>query len=160
MQVHQLKRVNEDQRQEMLRMIEAHARVQQAAAEMNRLRFTATRNILTADDIDSLSQQLSQIPKDFTDHGSPAVSSPVSHRSKRSRLAETPKLKTPRAPLSTVQNRINIVSTTARKSVKMAGETQSSTQDEEGSPIKKVASGDSEYGDLIPDEEGFSQFDM
>jgi hypothetical protein len=159
-QIRQLKRINDDQRQEMLKMIEAHARVQQAAAEMNRLRLTTTRNLLTAEDIDLLSQQLSQIPGDFVDHASPVVSSPVSHRSKRSRL-EYSMRKTPRTPLSALKNTDNATPQTISKQVKILGATKSCspTQSQE-SPIKKGVVSETEYGDFIPDEGGFSQFEI
>jgi len=159
-QIQQLKRINEDQRQEMLKMVEAHARLQQAAAEMNRLRLSTTRNLLSAADGDLLSQQLSQIAADLVDEGSLEVSSPVSHRSKRSRQEETPARKSPRAPLSALRNQENVTPLTMRKQVKMVNDPKSCspTQSQE-SPVKKMISG-SEYGDFIPDEGSFSQFDI
>jgi hypothetical protein len=60
-------------------MVEAHDRLQRAAAEMNNLRF---RTI--AGDVDGLSQALSQIP--FGD----VEDSPVGNKRKRSRGGETP----------------------------------------------------------------------
>lgn len=139
-------------------MVEAHDRLQRAAAEMNTLRFSTRRNL---SDVDLLSQQLSEIPADFS--GSPVVSSPVSHRSKRSRLGETPMTKIQRTPLTTLKSRGNLVPVAVQqtKDVEYSG---SVTQDEEEegreSPVKRIVPVSSEYGDLIPDEEGFSQFDI
>ena len=109
-QVHRLKQINEDQRQEMLQMVEAHDRLQRAAAEMNTLRFSTRRNLLDNPDVDMLSQQLSQIPADLSCGQSPVVSSPVSHRSKRSRVSNTPVTRRlPRVPLTALKNQVNIV---------------------------------------------------
>jgi len=127
---------------------------------MNRLRFTTSHNLLTAADIDPSSQPSSQIPHNPVDERLRMVSSPVSHRSKRIRLGLSP-IKTPRASLSPLQGRDNVSPLTVRKSVRLTDGSKSCspTQSEE-SPIKKVTSGQSEYGELIPDEGGFSQFDI
>ena len=162
-QVHRLKQINEDQQQEMLRMVEAHDRLQRAAAEMNTLRFSTTRNLLNNSDIDVLSQQLSQIPADLSCGQSPIISSPVSHRSKRSRVSDTPLTRgLQRVPLTALKNRVNIVPIAREQAEQDVRCSVSMTQDEEDevrqSPVKRAIG--SEYGDLIPDEEGFSQFDI
>jgi hypothetical protein len=140
-------------------MVEAHDRLQRAAAEMNTLRFSTRRNL---SDVDLLSQQLSEIPADLS--GSPLVSSPVSHRSKRSRLGETPATRIQRTPLTTLKNRVNRVPVTVQQTKKDVDYSGSVTQDEEEegrqSPVKRIVPISSEYGDLIPDEDGFSQFDI
>lgn len=140
-------------------MVEAHDRLQRAAAEMNTLRFSTRRNL---SDVDLLSQQLSEIPADLS--GSPVVSSPVSHRSKRSRLGETPMTKIQRTPLTTLKNRGNLAPVAVQQTKKDVEYSGSVTQDEEEegreSPVKRIVPISSEYGDLIPDEEGFSQFDI
>lgn len=141
----------------MIKMVEAHDRLQRAAAEMNTLRFS-TRNF---PDIDMLSQQLSQIPADLS--GSPIVSSPVSHRSKRSRSGDTPLTRRLRVPLTTLNNRVNVVTSGIENGTKDVEYSGSVTQDEEEvgrSPVKRIAPISSDYADLIPDEEGFSQFDI
>jgi hypothetical protein len=166
-QVQRLKNINEDQRKEMLSMVEAHDRLQRAAAEMNALR---TRNFLANPDIASLSQQLSQLPTDTAEQ-SDAASSPVSHRSKRSRVGETPlRRRSQRVPLSSLKNRTNV---SPIKETPLKGKVGkrvdeecmgSVTQSQEGVEDRHVPlkSGivDSEYGDLIVDEDGFSQFDI
>ena len=143
----------------MLRMVEAHTRLQQAVSEMNSFRFTATKNIHTTD-MDSLSQQLSQIPADLLDGQSPVVPSPDLRRSKRVRVEETPLRRIqPRLPLSALKNRSNVTPAPAKSSVKLPpGKelTCSPTQDEEEPARKRVSS---EYGDLIVDQD-FSQFDI
>jgi hypothetical protein len=149
----------------MLRMVEAHDRLQRAAAEMNTLRFSTTRNLLENPDIDMLSQQLSQIPANLSCAQSPIISSPVSHRSKRSRVGDTPLTRTQqRVPLTMLKNRVNVVPIALEREKKNVQYSGSMTQDEEDevreSPIKRATMIGSEYGDLIPDEEGFSQFDM
>jgi hypothetical protein len=63
----------------MIRMVEAHDRLQRAAAEMNTLRFKTIES-----DVDGLSQALSQLPAGEMEE------SPVAHKRKRSRGAETP----------------------------------------------------------------------
>lgn len=60
-------------------MVEAHDRLQRAAAEMNTLRFKTIES-----DVDGLSQALSQLPAGEVEE------SPVAHKRKRSRGAETP----------------------------------------------------------------------
>lgn len=146
----------------MLRMVEAHDRLQRAAAEMNTLRFSTTKNLFDNPDIETLSQQLSQIPADLSCGQSPIISSPVLHRSKRSRVSDTPS--TRRLPLTALKNRANIIPIALEQSRKDVQNPGSMTQDEEDeirqSPIKKAIVIGSEYGDLIPDDEGFSQFDI
>lgn len=78
-QISRLKNINEDQRNEMIRMVEAHDRLQRAAAEMNTLRF---RSIVS--DVDGLSQGLSQVPIEDVEE------SPMGNSRKRSRGGETP----------------------------------------------------------------------
>jgi len=140
-------------------MVEAHDRLQRAAAEMNTLRFSTRRNL---SDVDLLSQQLSEIPADLS--GSPVVSSPVSHRSKRSRLGETPATRRQRTPLAILKNQASLVPVAVQHSKKDVEYSGSVTQDEEEegrqSPAKQIVPVSSEYGDLIPDEDGFSQFDI
>ena len=63
----------------MIRMVEAHDRLQRAAAEMNTLRFRTINS-----NVDGLSQGLSQIP------GGDGDESPIGNRRKRSRGGETP----------------------------------------------------------------------
>jgi len=160
--------MNEDQRQEMLKMVEAHDRLQRAAAEMNTLRFSTTRSLLSNPDVDMLSQQFSQIPADLSGGQvqSPVVSSPVPHRSKRSRVGETPvSRRLQRIPLGALMNNGNnppMEPELGKKEVEFAS---SVTQDEEvdrghSSPLKATIAIGSEYGDLIPDEDGFSEFDI
>lgn len=60
-------------------MVEAHGRLQRAAAEMNTLRFKTIES-----DVDGLSQALSQLPTGDVEE------SPVANRKKRSRGGETP----------------------------------------------------------------------
>ena len=146
-------------------MVEAHERLQRAAAEMNTLRFSTTRNLLNNPDIDMLSQQLSQIPADLSCGQSPLISSPVSHRSKRSRVGDTPLTRRlQRVPLTALKNRVNVVPIALEQGKKDVQYSGSMTQDEEDearlSPVKKKIVIGSEYGDLITDEEGFSQFDI
>ena len=148
-------------------MVEAHDRLQRAAAEMNTLRFSTTRSLLSNKDVDMLSQQLSQIPADLSEGPpeSPVVSSPVSHRSKRSRLGETPVSRRLQSiPLAVLKNSVNITPAPSEpgKEVEFAS---SVTQDEEvqrrlSSPLKNMVPIGSEYGNLISDEEGFSEFDI
>lgn len=160
--------MNEDQRQEMLKMVEAHDRLQRAAAEMNTLRFSTTRSILSNPDVDMLSQQFSQIPADLSggQMQSPLGSSPVSHRSKRSRLGETPVSRMlQRIPLTALKNNGNTAPIEPKSGKKEVEFASSVTQDEEAdrrhsSPLKSAVAIGSEYGDLIPDEEGFSEFDI
>jgi hypothetical protein len=140
-------------------MVEAHSRLQQAVADMNSFRFTATRDLAAAD-IDSLSQQLSQIPASLERDPPGTISPSGTHRAKRTRVDDTPlRGVQQRVPLSTLKNSAN-TTPRPRKSVKLPPpETEltcSPTQDEE-SPRKLKSS---EYGDLLPDEEGFSQFDI
>jgi len=140
--------------------MEAQDRLQRAVAEMNTLRI-ATRNVLDNVDVDSLSQQLSQIPGDLSggqqQHG---MSSPVGHRAKRSRITETPSsLRLQRIPLAPMDSRTNMTPAKQQSSGKKL-RSSSVTQDEEpalSSRKKRVTIG-SEYGDLIGDGEGFSQF--
>jgi hypothetical protein len=150
----------------MLKMVDAHDRLQRAAAEMNTLR---ARSFLANSDPASLSQQFSQlVPPDIAEQ-SDIASSPVSHRSKRSRISETPlRRRSQRLPLSALKNQTNIspikVSPTKGKDLKMGEEilgsvTQSQEGDERHVPLKSGITG-SEYGDLFVDEDGFSQFDI
>ena len=139
-------------------MVEAHDRLQRAAAEMNTLR---TRSFLNDSDVEMLSQQLSQIPANFS--GTQSVVSPtVAHRSKRSRAADTTCTRT--TPLSPLKNRVN-VTPASLKHEKRIREISSSVTRDDGEYVSNIlvtkpdAIG-SEYGDLIPDEEGFSQFDI
>jgi hypothetical protein len=146
-------------------MVDAHDRLQRAAAEMNTLR---TRSFLANSDPTSLSQQFSQLPGDMAEQ-SDIVSSPVFHRSKRSRVSETPLRRSQRLPLAALKNQTNIspikVSPAKGKEVKMGEEIMGSvTQSQEGDeekhvPLKSGIVG-SEYGDLFVDEDGFSQFDI
>lgn len=143
-------------------MVGAHDRLQRVAAEMNSLRFSTARDLLNHSDVDILSQQLSQIPANLSGGQSSIISSPVSHRSKRCRVGDTPLTRRiPRTPLTALRNKVNVVPVTGKKSVEYSG---SVTQDEEDgdklSPLKKVVVIGGEYEDLIPDEEGFSQFDI
>src|SRR5277367_700172 len=162
-----MKQINEDQRQEMLKMVEAHDRLQRAAAEMNTLRFSTTRSFLNNPDIDMLSQQFSQIPADLSGGQvqSPIVSSPVSHRSKRSRLETPVSRRLQRIPFAAVKNSGNATPVAPKPGKKEVDFASSVTQDEEvdrrqSSLLKSAVPIGSEYGDLIPDEEGFSEFDI
>ena len=146
-------------------MVQAHDRLQRAAAEMNTLRLSTTRSFLDNSEVDILSQQLSQIPADLSSGKSPVVISPIVHRSKRSRTGYALGARTAtKEPLSPSKNHIN-VSPVPIESGKRGVEILSSvTQDEEEqieeSPVKKPGATGSEYGDLIADETGFSQFDI
>jgi hypothetical protein len=145
-------------------MVQAHDRLQRAAAEMNTIRFSTTRSLSNAD-IESLSQQLSQIPADLSGRQSPVASSPASHRSKRSRIGDTPLARRiQRTPLTALKNRENQVNVTPMI-IKATKPDQnlfigSMTEDEE-SPMKirspaKSAVASSNYGELIADgERGF-----
>ena len=85
-------------------MVQAHDRLQHVAAEMNALRLSTTRNLLSSADMDSLSQQLSQIPGDLTG-GQPPVVSPLPHRSKRTRVGDTPLAqRIQRTPMTALRN--------------------------------------------------------
>jgi hypothetical protein len=142
-------------------MAKAHERLQLAAAEMNTLRISATRNLLNSD-IDSLSQQLSQIPADLSGQ-SPVVSSPIPHRSKRSRLGDTPlRSRAHRVAFTPLKNGGNVTFVTPKSAKKNDGLSGSITQDEEDENVlpKKGSAVDTEYGDLILDDGGFSQFDI
>lgn len=139
-------------------MVEAHDLLQRAAAEMNTLR---TRSFLNNSDVEMLSQQLSQIPADFSSAQS-VVSPSVAHRSKRSRVADTTGTRT--APLSPLKNQVN-VTPTSLKPEKRVREISSSVTRDDGEYVDNILGTKSdaignEYGDLIPDEEGFSQFDI
>jgi hypothetical protein len=149
-------------------MVQAHDRLQRAAAEMNTLRFSTTRSLSNAD-IESLSQQLSQIPADLSGGQSPVASSPAPHRAKRSRIGDTPLARRiQRTPLTALNNRGNQVNVTPM-TTKATKQDQnlflgSMTQDEE-SPAKtrvppKSVVASSNYGELVADEEGFSRFDI
>jgi hypothetical protein len=146
----------------MMEMVEAHTRLQQAVADMNSFRFTATKDLTAMVDIDSLSQQLSQIPADLEDDVLSAISPPMTRSTKRIRVEDTPLRRVQqRVPLSALKNPANITPRT-RKSVRLPSPekelTCSPTQDDESPSNRKPKS--SEYGDLIPDENGFSQFDI
>jgi hypothetical protein len=159
-QVQNLKRISEDQRQEMLKMVQAHDRLQRAAAEMNTLRLSTTKHLSNLD-IESLSQQLSQIPADLS--GNSRVESPAAHRSKRSRVSDTPLARRiQRTPLTTLRSRSNITPMSVKPGKQTGLFLGSMTQDEEAvgtrTPAKDVVS--SAYGEFVADDEGFSQFDI
>jgi hypothetical protein len=83
-QVRHLKQINEKQRQELHQIMDIQDRLQRTAAEMNTLRFAVNSSL----DIESLSQQLSQMPADLS-CDIPQVSrqeSPIRHRAKRGRF--------------------------------------------------------------------------
>lgn len=165
-QVQNLKRINEDQRQETLKMVEAHDRLQRAAAEMNNLRLSTTKNLLSNTDIECLSQQLSQIPADLSGGQSSTMSSPASHRKKRSRVSDTPLARRiQRTPLTALKNQFNVTPMTVKGGKKVQGLFLGSmTQDEESAadphdPSKNVIAS-SAFGKFVADEEGFSQFNI
>ena len=142
-------------------MMEAQDRLQRALAEMNSLRI-ATRSVLDNADIDSLSQQLSQIPGDLSGVHRSGISSPVGHRAKRSRLTETPSsLRLQRIPLAPMDSQTNVTPAKPQSSENKL-RSSSVTQDEEDEvpaapSTKRRPTIGSEYGDLIGDE-AFSQF--
>jgi hypothetical protein len=86
-----------------------------------------------------------------------SLETPIQDRSQRTRSAkrglQTPVVKdTPRIPLSSLRNRIN-----------MAIPRGSITQDEEEGeymPLKKGVTHGTQFTDLLGDEDGFSQFDI
>lgn len=87
-QVQKLKQFNEKQHQELRQILDIRDRLQRTAAEMNTLHFRTNASV----DIETLSQQLSQIPADLSgcqtqDRGHV---SPARHRTKRSRFDDDP----------------------------------------------------------------------
>jgi len=140
-------------------MVEAHDRLQRAAADMNKLRFSTTNPFLP-NDMDLLSQQLSQNPGDISGGQSLHTLWPIPYNAKRSCGDDSPfSRRSQRTPLSAIRNCRNAVPTSnARPKLIDNRFPGSSTQDEEGMSKNHPSLG-SEYGYMIADEDGFSQFD-
>lgn len=149
--------MNEKQRQELRQILDIQDRLQRTAAEMNALRFTANACL----DIETLSQQLSQMPADLSGRP-PHVSrhiSPVPHRAKRIRsgISQMDRVSPPEFPLNENVNFTNCVQ------IERAGtEIRSSiTQEEEDDGTrKKTLQSCHETGELIFEDHEFSQFEV
>ena len=85
-QVHKLKQFNQKQTQELRQILDIQDRLQRTAAEMNTLRLGTNASVET------LSQQLSQMPADLSGCQSQdrRCISPAHHRTKRSRFDNDP----------------------------------------------------------------------
>lgn len=157
-QIKKLKGMNDKQRQDMRQILDIQDRLQRTAAEMNTLRFTDNPSL----DIETLSQQLSQMPADLSTRQAQhsTDTSPVLRRTKRTRHndANTDQRSPPQFPLQDNLDLVNRINTEGETGPRLSS---SVTQDEEHarSPMKRTVQLNSQSDRLIFEDGKFSEFE-